>query len=196
MNNNYKRTFDSVRMKKAHQERMRSELSSFLSTKIEEDNTMNTKQHSIKRSRIFVIAAIVVLTFTLVGFTFGNQIIQLLGGGRIEQGKNSDGEDFVSIDTGFVEDPIKVQDGQIYFILDGYNTNITDYCSDETYYEYEKISDNGYRHVVLIGGTPDNVGMAEFVFDEEGKLIGSNASLNSQTEPMWLKSGRAKLLEK
>jgi hypothetical protein len=24
----------------------------------------------------------------------------------------------------------------------------------ETYYQYETVDDNGYRHVVLIGGTP------------------------------------------
>lgn len=131
-----------------------------------------------------VIAAVVVLSLTLVGFAYGSQIIQLLGGGHFEEGKDSNGNNFVSMDIGFEYDPIEVRDGQIYFVLDGSDTNITNQCSEETYYQYETIDDNGYRHVVLIGGTADNVGMAEYIWDESGSFRGGNASYNSSEETL------------
>lgn len=143
--------------------------------------------------RTAVVAAVLVLSLALVGFAYGNQIIQLLGGGHIEEGKDANGDNYISIDTGFVNDPIEVRDGQIYFVLDGSNTNITDQCSEKTYYQYETVDNEGYRHVVLIGGTPDDVGMAEYIWDANGTFKGSNASYNSSEEPAWLASAREAL---
>jgi hypothetical protein len=140
--------------------------------------------------RTAVVVAVFVLSLTLVGFAYGDQIIQLLGGGYIEEGKDANGGNYISIDTGFVNDPIEVRDGQIYFVLDGSNTNITDQCSEKTYYQYETVDNDGYRHVVLIGGIPDNVGMAEYIWDANGTFKGSNASYNSREEPAWLASAR------
>ena len=151
----------------------------------------NRKRFSL---RFAVVAAVlVVLSLTLVGFTYGSQIIQLLGGGHFEEGKDGNGNNYASMDLGFENDPIEVRDGQIYFVLDGSNTNITDQCSEKTYYQYETVDNNGYRHVVLIGGTPDDVGMAEYIWDESGTLRGSNASYNSSGVPAWLTSAREAL---
>ena len=133
------------------------------------------------------------MALSLVGFAFANHIIKLLGGGKIEQGKTIFGEDFVSISTGIVHAPVKVEGEEIYFILDGQNINITDQCTDSSFYKYEKTDDNGYRHVVVIGGTFDNVGVGEFIWDEMDNFIGSNASFNSHEEPEWLKSAEIEL---
>jgi hypothetical protein len=143
--------------------------------------------------RTAVAAAVVVLSLALVGFTYGSQIIQLLGGGHFEEGKDGNGDNYVSMDSGFETDPIEVRDGQIYFVLDGSNTNITDQCSEKTYYQYETVDNNGYRHVVLIGGTPDDVGMAEYIWDAKGTFRGGNASYNAGEEPAWLTSAREAL---
>ncbi len=143
--------------------------------------------------RTAVVAAVFVLSLASAGFAYGNQIIQLLGGGQIEEGKDANGDNYISMDTGFVNDPIEVRDGQIYFVLDGSNTNITDQCSETTYYQYETVDKNGYRHVVLIGGTPDDIGMAEYIWDESGTFSGSNASYNHSKEPAWLTAAQEAL---
>ena len=142
--------------------------------------------------RTAVIAAVVVLSLTLAGFTYGNRIIQLLGGGHFVEGKDSNGNNFASMDSGFENDPVEVRDGRIYFVLDGSDTNITNQCSEENYYQYEKVDNKGYRHVVLIGGTPEDVGMAEYIWDESGTFRGGNASYNG-SEPAWLKSAEEAL---
>lgn len=189
MQHKYKRTFDAVRMPPERQQQIRSALSSRIAEKQKEDNVVSIKSRRI--SKAVVIAAVVVLATTLlVGFAYGNQIIQLLGGGRIETGKDSAGNDYISMDSGFASDPAEVRNGQIYFVLDGSDTDITSYCSEETYYQYETIADNGYRHVVIIGGTPDDIGWGEFVWDEKGVFVGSNATQNTPETPKWLENAR------
>jgi len=185
MKSNYKRTFDAVNLSPERQNQMRTELFSRFSEKQKEDNTMNIKSISKPRKAFIVVAAMLAFTL-LVGFTFGNQIIQLLGGGRIETGTDGDGNSYTSIDMGFEADPVEIRDGQVYFVLDSSDENITDYCTETTYYQYEQIADNGYRHVVAIGGTPDNLGWAEFVWDESGDFIGGNATTNEANAPIWL----------
>jgi len=189
MKYNYKRTFDAVSMPPEHQEQIRAALSSRISEIQEENNVMNTKSSFNRTRRAVVIAAIIVLSFALlVGFTYGSQIIQLLGGGRLEVGAN-----YVKISTGFESDPAEVRDGQVYFVLDGADTDITSYCTKDTYYQYEQINDNGYRHVVLVGGAPDDLGWAEFVWDESGKFVAGNSTRNSEEIPAWLILGRETL---
>ena len=86
--------------------------------------------------------------------------------------------------------------GQVYFILDGSGTDITSYCTESTYYEYEQIADNGYRHVVIVGGLPDDLGWGEFVWDENGNAVGSNATFLpdiNERRPEWLKLAEAAL---
>lgn len=184
MKYNYKRTFDAVRMSPEHQKRIRSELSSRFSEKQKEDNVVNIK--SIRKPRKALVAAVAILASVLLaGFTFGSQIIQLLGGGRIESGTDGSGNNYTSIDAGFETDPVEIRDGQVYFVLDGSDTDITRYCTETTYYQYEQIADNGYRHVVVVGGTPDNLGWAEFVWDENGNFSGSNATTPASSNGEW-----------
>ena len=149
----------------------------------------------IKRiSIVAVIAAVVILS----GFTYGNQIIEqikLLGGGRIESGKTSDGWDYISV-TQYKSSPAEVKDGKVYFILDGSNTDITSCCTEVTYYKYEKIADNGYRHVIIVGGPPDNLGWSEFIWDENGNFVASTAQFHEDEngeQPEWLKIAEGKL---
>ncbi|MDR0293945.1 MAG: hypothetical protein LBH95_07335 [Oscillospiraceae bacterium] len=140
--------------------------------------------------RTALIAAVAAVFSLTTAFAYGSQIIQLLGGGRIEAGKTSSGEDYISISTGFTSDPAEVRDGRVYFILDGSDTDITNYCTEATYYEYAQMTDNGYRHVVIVGGTPDKLGWGEFIWDEKGNLLGSNATAYTDAndeKPQWLR---------
>ncbi len=151
-----------------------------------------SRRFSLSTARIAIIAAIAILSLTLVGFTYGNRIIQMLGGGRFVEGKDSHGNYFVSMDLGFEKEPVEVRDGQIYFVLDGSDINITRQCSEQSYYQYETVDSNGFRQILLIGGTPDNVGMAVYLWDQNGELRGSSASYKGET-PAWLISAQEAL---
>ncbi|MDR2532327.1 MAG: hypothetical protein LBC82_05740 [Oscillospiraceae bacterium] len=149
----------------------------------------NNKSHYAKRLKPALIAAVIALAlFTTVSFAYGGQIIQLLGGGRIESGKTADGDDYISISS-FESNPAEIRDGRVYFILDGSDTDITSHCTEATYYKYEQIADNGYRHVIIVGGTPDKLGWSEFIWDEKGDMVGSTAryyDINGE-QPEWLR---------
>ena len=68
----------------------------------ESELTRSNKRFSFRTA---AIAAVVALSLTLVGFTYGSRIIQLLGGGHFEEGKDSNGDNFASMDSGFENDP-------------------------------------------------------------------------------------------
>ncbi|MCL2634691.1 MAG: hypothetical protein FWD34_09295 [Oscillospiraceae bacterium] len=151
-----------------------------------ENQDMNIKKpHSVKKLATVIIAAAFALSLlTIVAFAYSEQIIQMLGGGQIEIG-----EDYVSISHIEIT-PVEIRDGQVYFILDGNNTDITSYCTESTYYEYEVIAENSIRHVFIVGGTPDKLGWAEYIWDNNGVWSGSTctffADINDE-KPEWLK---------
>jgi hypothetical protein len=157
-----------------------------------EDNVVNIKSRSTKKLIIAVAAAVVILSLTtIVGFAYSSQIVQLLSGGRLESGQTEDGRYFTSLTVSEADpDPVEVRDGQVYFTVDGSNKNITAYCTETTYFHYEKIADNGYRHVFVVGGAPDNLGWAEFIWDEDGNHIAFARMLPSVNDfdnmPVWM----------
>lgn len=143
--------------------------------------------------RVLVIAAAAVLAVALVGFTFGKPlVIQLLGGGQYTSYRDSDGSGFVCMGAGFETDPAQVRNGRVYFVLDGSGLDITEYCTRSTYYQYERMNDDGSRDVVLVGGDPDDLGWAEFVWAPDGTR-GSSATYHGDEQPPWLAAGEAAL---
>ena len=153
------------------------------------DSLANSKPRFAKRLKPAFIAAVLILTtLTLVAFAYSEQIIQLLGGGWITSGTNRDG-DYVSITTTGDTEPVEIRDGMVYFILDGNDTDITSFCTETTYYQYDKIADNGYRHVFIVGGAPGNLGWSEFIYDGAGERVGSTSMYNEDANgerPEWL----------
>jgi len=119
----------------------------------------------------------------------------MLGGSYIESGRNSDGSHYTSI-TIFDNNPAQVRDGKVFITLDGTEVDITSYCTESTFFKYEEIDENGYRHVLVIGGAPDNLGWADFVWDEKGQYLGSGTVYmpdENDENPVWLKRARAML---
>ncbi|MBO6113519.1 MAG: hypothetical protein J6P57_00525 [Lachnospiraceae bacterium] len=83
----------------------------------------------------------------------------------------------VKIETyGDEKDFYEVDDGRIYFTFDGDREDITDKCSDDSYYKHEYIDEEGLRHILIVGGNADNAGSAEYILDENGALVFSDVS--------------------
>ncbi|MDR2569319.1 MAG: hypothetical protein LBD23_03345 [Oscillospiraceae bacterium] len=190
MQSNYKQTFDAVNMSQETQKRIRSELSARFIENHKEDNIVSIKSRSTKKIITGLVAAVVVLSLTtVVAFAYGSQIIELLGGGHIEIEKSGNSSSVSMTISEADPDPVEVKDGRVYFILDGSNKDITEYCTESTYYQYEYIAENGYHHVFIVGGSPDNLGWAEFIWSEDGNILGSSAvfppSTDMDQKPLW-----------
>ena len=192
MGNNYKQTFDALNIPKEKNDQIKNTLSSYISNKNMEGNYMNTKAISLKKTKLILIAAVVTISLILVagaGLAFSSQIIEMLSGGRIES--FTEGSDNVTSITVTESYPYEVREGRVYFMLDGSGKDITDYCSDETFFQYERVGETGHRHVLHIGGTPNNLGWAEYVFDENGNFTGSSGIIPDNSQ--WENIGRAEL---
>ena len=63
-------------------------------------------------------------------------------------------------------------------------TDITDKCSTDTYFRYDYTDADHITHVIVIGGTADDYGYAEYLFDADGTYIFNNMNVSSDT-PAW-----------
>ena len=187
MQKNYKQTFDEVSMGQERNEQIRDALSTRYH-ELRKDDILNTKPIIYKTRKIaFVAAAIALISVLLLGFAYGAQIIDMLSGGHIETSANS-----TSI-TVPEWTPVEVRDERVYFVLDGSGTDITSYCTDETFFQYERMADNGSRHVVIVGGYPDNLGWAEFIWDNNNEFIASSSIRPGDNTPIWYNNARVEL---
>jgi len=164
------------------------QIRSALSSRYDQKEDIMMKSRSTKRLIAVLAVVAMMVLFTIVSFAYGDQIIEMLTGGRIESGQNKDGH-YVSISLTEGSAPAEVRDGQVYFTLGSSDKDITSHCTEATYYEHEHIADHGYRHVVIVGGTADSLGWGEFIWDANGHYTGGTAyhpSIDGE-QPEWLR---------
>lgn len=80
-----------------------------------------------------------------------------------------------------------VENGRLYFVLGNIKTDVTDQCSETSYYRYEIVNSDGSRNVIFVGGTVVDYGWVELIFDNTGKYItnsmGGGGSAQTRFEP-------------
>lgn len=182
----WKRTFDCLELSNESRERISSALTAHMRNA--EKVPASVKKKSI-RLRLPLIAAVLAAAAALAGFAYGEKIFPMLGGGKIMQYINENGEDVVSVDTGFAVDPVVIANNRIFFTLDGSYTDITDQCSETTCYRYESDDPDGTHHIILIGGSIDQIGWAEKTILPDGTSF-SNATYYGEEKPKWLDYGQ------
>ena len=69
----------------------------------------------------------------------------------------------------------EVEDGKLYFTYDGEKKDITAECDESRYFKHEFTDDNGLRHVLVVGGTVENPGSVEYIFDKDGRMFFSTS---------------------
>lgn len=101
-----------------------------------------------------------------------------------------------TMDTDNLTAPAELRsDGRIYFTADGQNIDITDKISDTKAFIYH-FSDKQGSYYLIVGGTPDTLGWAEFDKDTDGEWIGGNYSGGTSDAPdqiQWLQSAKEEL---
>lgn len=160
MEHNYKRVFDSVNMSEEKEKQIRAVLASSLSdkNKIENEDIIMKNKFTVKdfftRKRILISILAILLLLVLVGFTYNQEIIRLLSGNVQTKYKKMNGH-ATTFNVGFEREPVEVRNGQVYFMFAEEEINITEYCTEETYYKYEKVTQEGYRNIFIVGGNID-----------------------------------------
>lgn len=139
-----------------------------------------------RNNRKLMIVAALVAALLLVGFTFAPMIIEMISGRTVEWDENH------LFTSGIADSIVEVQDGHVYFTLD--NSDITEYCSETTYFRYDYTDEQGISHVFLIGGELDTIGWTEILFLENGKRLShSNYMTENGNPPVWYVKGNAEV---
>lgn len=139
-----------------------------------------------RNNRKLMIVAALVAALLLVGFTFAPMIIEMISGRTVEWDENH------LFTSGIADSIVEVQDGHVYFTLD--NSDITEYCSETTYFRYDYTDEQGISHVFLIGGELDTIGWTEILFLENGKRLShSNYMTENDNPPVWYVKGNAEV---
>lgn len=182
MKSNIEKVFDKITLDDKRDAEIKLLLNSKLS---EKENYMK-----LKKSRVLAIALIAVLSLGLMGFTYGNQIVELLTGVKYEKGKN-----FVSMELGFRNDPIEIVEDRVFFVLNEENIDITDEISQEDYYQYEYTDENGLKQIIIVGGTIEDIGFNAYLFDSNGDRMGSSGMYNQidGNQPKWLEKAEKEI---
>lgn len=69
------------------------------------------------------------------------------------------------------QDYTRVTDGRLYLVIGDECIDVTDQCGETSYYRYEKANDDGGKSVIFVGGTVENNGWIELVFDADQNYV-------------------------
>lgn len=146
------------------------------------------------KRRVLIVAALIA-ALLLVGFTFAPMIIEMINGRTVEWDENH------LFTSGTANSMAEVRDGRVYFTLD--NSDITEYCSETTYFRYDFTDEQGISHVILIGGEVDaidgeidnTIGWTEILFFEDGRRLSHSNLVTDGNDPEWYVKGNAEVNE-
>lgn len=130
---------------------------------------------------------------------FREAVIGFFAGGFVEKERDKQGHYSVYFHNAGNSAPITVRDGQIYFVMNDAEINITEQCSETTYYSSEATDADGNYHVILVGGTPNNAGWAELIFGNDSTSTGTGPMVIGEyedEEPEWLLAGKEAFTDK
>ena len=137
-----------------------------------------------------VAAALVVLmiipaTRTQIVNAATNLIRVFTAGGQEITVEQHPDESVVSIDYDENKSYSLVENGRLYLVVGDVKIDITDQCSETDYYRYEIVNNNGSRNVIIIGGTINNPGWVELIFDASGNYVTNHMCIVGYDPCIW-----------
>ena len=92
--------------------------------------------------------------------------------------------------------PAVYRNGRLYFTANGENVDITDKISNTKAFTYTYRDERAITHYLLVGGSRERYGYAEFMREDSGCWIGEyvyGSAIGKQGSPIWLKNGKKEL---
>lgn len=177
----YKNAFDKIKMNEKKKDKMRNSLMEIQVSK---------RENVPAWMKISVVAAIFVAVLVCIPATrilAANSWKYIIGIFKFSNGsevsveyENIGDEQEIKVTMDVDEQSyVEVVDERIYFIYADSKKDVTENCSETEYYEYEEIDENGYKHIIFIGGTPEDAGWVELLFDSDGNYITNQMSVPS-----------------
>lgn len=159
---------------------------------------------AMRRTAAACCIALAVLCLGVLTYAYGEQIIrEVFGWGgnmKMTEAINSETgetEKTVTVMTDSLTDPVEIEDGKMYFVVNDEHIDITDSVSESEPYIYDYTDQDGYIHYWIVGLTdpePGLYGYGEYIKDSAGSWVaGYTARINLDPDkelPEWLTQGK------
>lgn len=151
--------------------------------------------------RVLLTAAVLAACLGLVGWTYGERVIQLLNGGQVTIGA---GYGTVQMSDGYDEQSnpviLSLEQDRLWLVARGQRLDVTDQVDEKTPYVDTWWDEEDTLHYVIVGGTTEDYGWFEGIKLADGSGGGAGVP-HSRTEdlppdaedPEWLIQGRQQL---
>ena len=121
-------------------------------------------------------------------------------GGNLEVKQDENGDTQSILYTESLTEPVEIQDGRMYFIVNDERIDITDSVSETQPYEYSYIDEENVTHYWMIGlNGPEleHYGYGEFLQNADGEWLGGYvARTNMESDgsyPTWVSIGKEEI---
>lgn len=163
------------------------------------------RQGARKKRRILLVAAVLAACLGLVGWSYGERIFHLLGGGQVViGGAGGMGYGEIHMSDGYDENGqplvVSLEDGRLWFVARDQRVDITVQVDAATPYIDTWWDKEGNFYYVMAGGTPEDYGWYQGVIAPDGSgggsgIASSRTDIPSEelTDPEWLTSGRTQV---
>ncbi|MBR1817071.1 MAG: hypothetical protein IJ763_10325 [Lachnospiraceae bacterium] len=157
-------------------------------------DSLNKRKHELKKKRLrnslYAFAAFAVfflgsnvVSYAKTGEFWVASVFNIKTGSGMEVTVDNSDPDVSMITINYDEENAtnyySVENGRLYFIFNDIKQDITDECSEDKYFKYEYTDEDSYRHAIIIGGTVDNPGWAEYIFDKDGNYVFNTMSVST-----------------
>ncbi len=173
-------------------------------TSFEHGKARMPRYASIRKTAAACFCALAVLSLGVLTYAYGEQIVrEVLGwGGNMKMteavnAENGETEKTVTVMTESLMDPVEIEDGKLYLVVNDEHIDITESVSETEPYLYEYTDQDGYVHYWIIGlNGPEleHYGYGEYIKDTGGTWIaGYTARINLDPDrelPEWLSQGK------
>lgn len=182
-----------------------------LMDKVSSDESIQSRKQCFVLKKVAVVA----LVFVISGVSISTVVIASSGkvfpfiydffnGSGITESHNEEtGETSRTIEVNALENPpVVLEDGRLYYTMEGGKTDITNLISETKSYIGEVKDSQGNTHMFIIGGWPEeqSYGYEENILDQNGEIIGASGyygskveGIGEEVEPVWLEEGRKQI---
>lgn len=164
----------------------------------------NRKRYITRTTLAAALCCMLLISTGITAYAYGEVILQRLFGWEnnakitVKTGENGETVHEVYLHTDSLTDPVAIEDGALFFIVNHEHLNITDKVSTTKPFHYEYQDEQGNTHYWIVGlnddSQPGNFGYAEFIRSADGEWMGGySARVNIEADGSvieWLQIGK------
>ena len=143
-----------------------------------------------KKIITLALAAVLLLSLGIAAYSAGKVFFGWGGNMELRSERTEGGiENTVTVHTEDMTQPVSVEDGRLFFIVNGEHIDITDQVSETQPYLYQYTDEEGIVHYWIIGKNgpePEHYGFAEYLQPPEGDWTAGYVARTNNNEAPWL----------